>query len=634
MRIKLQITIVAILLASGINYSQVTYTWVGGSSGNFTTAANWSPTRLNGQVSDILCYNCGGTVNVMNVQQQTVGQLLITNNTHIIFTPASGNPKVVSINGGPGDDFVVESGSTFEISGSSPILGVFLKTGTTGSITGTVIIGGGSAHYLNALDANSLFFHSGSSCIQLSPGAVFTSAGTPFVIVFEDGSAFFLNSMLATSPFGLTAPNSKVIFCKNSSYTIQQPNPNALKLNGRKYCNLILNYSSSMQVNDTLSNNVLFNNLTINANTSLSVNNLNTSFIPRFIINGNLTVNGSINFTNNQAFIVQFLGSDNQIVSGSGTISLPTTFVFSNLYLNGCKIIANTVVSESGSITPNNGYIIGSLTKHFSSLVRTQNFEVGTPNGYSPITVTINNVTGSGSDLFNYSLTVNVVSNVHPMVQDTTKALRRYWTIRNNGLQFDYCSASFHYLPCDFNNNNFTMQQNEGSMLDDKYINNHDYEQQNINLRDTLNHVIGVIGVKAFGDFTNLKNDVSNLYTHFTIPNTGTDNKDKINNTPNNTNVTKSNTPSQYGISQNYPNPFNPVTKIDYQLPFASNVSIILYDLTGREVTELVNVHQDAGNYTIQFNGMNLSSGVYFYKIDASNGSQSFEKTLKMILTK
>jgi len=178
------------------------------------------------------------------------------------------------------------------------------------------------------------------------------------------------------------------------------------------------------------------------------------------------------------------------------------------------------------------------------------------------------------------------------------------------------------------------MQQNEGSMLDDKYINNHDYEQQNINLRDTLNHVIGVIGVKAFGDFTNLKNDVSNLYTHFTIPNTGTDNKDKINNTPNNTNVTKSNTPSQYGISQNYPNPFNPVTKIDYQLPFASNVSIILYDLTGREVTELVNVHQDAGNYTIQFNGMNLSSGVYFYKIDASNGSQSFEKTLKMILTK
>ncbi len=626
MRIIIRIALIVILLTTETCFSQVTYTWVGGSSGNFTTAANWSPMRLNGQVSDILCFNSGVTVNALNIQQQTIGQLLITNSTHVIFTPASGNPKCISINGGTGDDFVVQDGSTFEISGNTPILGFFLKTGTTGSINGTVIIGGSSAHYINAQDANSLVFHSGSSCIQLTPGAVFTNSGTPNVIIFEDGSSFFLNSIQALSPFGLTTPNSKVHFSQNSTYIMQQPNASALKLNGRTYGNLTLNYSTSIQVNDTLSNNVLFNNITINAGSSLSINNVNSTYIPTLVIGGNLVVNGSINFTNNQAFIVHFNGSNNQIVSGNGTISLPTTLVFSNLYLNNCKLIANTIVSGEGSINSNNGYIIGTLTKHFSSMVTTQNFEVGTANGYSPVTITLNNVISSGADMGYYSLTVSAVSSVHPMVPDSTNAMRRYWSILNNGLQTEDYSATFHYLLCDFNNPNFTSLQNESSMLDESYknINEHENQQQNVMLRDTVNHKIGITGVIAFGDFTNIKNTQGVSGNQLFNPNKA----------PDNTNSLKFNIPSQFGISQNYPNPFNPTTKIDYQLPLACKVSIILYDLTGREVTKLVNSNQSAGNYTVQVNGMNLSSGVYFYKIDASNGSQRFEKALKMILTK
>jgi hypothetical protein len=94
--------------------------------------------------------------------------------------------------------------------------------------------------------------------------------------------------------------------------------------------------------------------------------------------------------------------------------------------------------------------------------------------------------------------------------------------------------------------------------------------------------------------------------------------------------------PTAYAISQNYPNPFNPTTKIDYELPYDGKVSILLYDISGREVAKLVNEVQTAGYYTAQFNGVNLASGMYFYRINASGNTngQNFVTTKKMVLIK
>ena len=92
--------------------------------------------------------------------------------------------------------------------------------------------------------------------------------------------------------------------------------------------------------------------------------------------------------------------------------------------------------------------------------------------------------------------------------------------------------------------------------------------------------------------------------------------------------------PTQFSISQNYPNPFNPSTKINYDLPFDSKVSIVMFDMTGRQVAEILNTTQQAGYQTVQFNASNLSSGTYFYQINAAGGNQSFSKTLKMMLIK
>ena len=91
--------------------------------------------------------------------------------------------------------------------------------------------------------------------------------------------------------------------------------------------------------------------------------------------------------------------------------------------------------------------------------------------------------------------------------------------------------------------------------------------------------------------------------------------------------------PTKFDLSQNYPNPFNPSTKINYDLPVDAKVSVRIVDMTGREVANLVNADQTAGSYTLNFNASSLSSGIYFYQINAI-GSQSFTKTMRMVLVK
>ncbi|MCB0732916.1 MAG: T9SS type A sorting domain-containing protein, partial [Ignavibacteriae bacterium] len=106
----------------------------------------------------------------------------------------------------------------------------------------------------------------------------------------------------------------------------------------------------------------------------------------------------------------------------------------------------------------------------------------------------------------------------------------------------------------------------------------------------------------------------------------------------------------EFTLSQNYPNPFNPSTTIEYTIPSASvilseaknikdfssrapqndNMKLIVYDVLGREVATLVNQHQKPGNYSIQFDGSNLASGIYYYQLKIG----SFIQTKKMILLK
>ena len=96
------------------------------------------------------------------------------------------------------------------------------------------------------------------------------------------------------------------------------------------------------------------------------------------------------------------------------------------------------------------------------------------------------------------------------------------------------------------------------------------------------------------------------------------------------TGITEVENPVKFTLNQNYPNPFNPVTQIKYGIHKQGLVVMNVYDISGREVTKLVNEVQAPGNYTVDFDGSNLSSGVYFYKLEA-NG---FSEKKKMVLIK
>jgi hypothetical protein len=82
-----------------------------------------------------------------------------------------------------------------------------------------------------------------------------------------------------------------------------------------------------------------------------------------------------------------------------------------------------------------------------------------------------------------------------------------------------------------------------------------------------------------------------------------------------------------YSLNQNYPNPFNPVTKINFEIPKQGLVSLKIYDVQGREVRTLVNEVKAPGVYAFDFNGTELSSGVYFYRMEA-NGYTDIKKMM------
>jgi hypothetical protein len=88
--------------------------------------------------------------------------------------------------------------------------------------------------------------------------------------------------------------------------------------------------------------------------------------------------------------------------------------------------------------------------------------------------------------------------------------------------------------------------------------------------------------------------------------------------------------PTTFSLMQNYPNPFNPSTTISFSLPSKSIVSLKVFDLTGKENATIVSQELSAGTYSRQWNAAHMSSGIYFYRLQAG----SFTETKKLVLLK
>ncbi|MCF8241755.1 MAG: T9SS type A sorting domain-containing protein [Melioribacteraceae bacterium] len=89
-------------------------------------------------------------------------------------------------------------------------------------------------------------------------------------------------------------------------------------------------------------------------------------------------------------------------------------------------------------------------------------------------------------------------------------------------------------------------------------------------------------------------------------------------------------TAEKYSLAQNYPNPFNPTTNIQFSIPESGLVTLKIYDVLGQEVMNLINQEMNRGVHRIKVDASQLSSGIYFYRLDTGN----FTSTKKMLLLK
>ena len=134
----------------------------------------------------------------------------------------------------------------------------------------------------------------------------------------------------------------------------------------------------------------------------------------------------------------------------------------------------------------------------------------------------------------------------------------------------------------------------------------------------TINEVVKVKKPKNVNE--HIKNVSSDMKKIMKVNKSGTGSKSE-----------DSGIPKVFNLYQNYPNPFNPTTKISFDLPKDVRVSIVIYDILGREVTKVINNEfRSAGRYITEFNASTLSSGIYFYQIRAGE----FIQAKKMLLVK
>ncbi|MCE1190516.1 MAG: T9SS type A sorting domain-containing protein, partial [Ignavibacteria bacterium] len=87
-------------------------------------------------------------------------------------------------------------------------------------------------------------------------------------------------------------------------------------------------------------------------------------------------------------------------------------------------------------------------------------------------------------------------------------------------------------------------------------------------------------------------------------------------------------TKEKFTLEQNYPNPFNPATTITYNVPVSGSVTLVIFDVTGKEIARLVDGYKKAGSYSVQFSASNLVSGVYFYQLKANGCVETKKMTL------
>ncbi|MBZ0203072.1 MAG: T9SS type A sorting domain-containing protein [Ignavibacteria bacterium] len=363
----LKFTLLLSILTS-FSFSQTTYIWTGSVNSGFSTAGNWTPSRQVGLNTDILVFETGSSLNVSNVYQVTIGQLIVRNNTNLTLSPASGNAKCITIKGSTGEDLIIESGSSLKISSNDPALNIYLSASATASISGNLTFQGEIAHYINSADPLSIKFNSGSVLMQNCPGNIFNTSGTHNSVIFRNGSTFKINHTDALSPFGVSAPNTKVIFENESNLMII--GNSSIKLDKRTIPNLTIEQNAVFNAKESFSDGITIGNLTVKNSGSLIIENTNANNFAGINIQGNINITGSLKFSTNTGnrLNVKLNGTDTQSISGSGEIVIPENL---NMFAIENDIVLFRDLNIDCPVSHDSGSVV--LNGHFIKLPNSKN---------------------------------------------------------------------------------------------------------------------------------------------------------------------------------------------------------------------------------------------------------------------
>ncbi len=401
---------------------------------------------------------------------------------------------------------------------------------------------------------------------------------------------------------------------------------------------------------------------------------------------------GDITFTNNGTFTygasatLNYCGTVAQATGAELPASVPKLTInnATGITLNSSSVVTGTLTLTTGNVTTGSntleigasgttsrtaGHIVGNLKKNFAAS-GSITYEVGTANGYSPVTV--NATAGTGD------VTVKTVQGLHPNVVDNTKTLARYWTVTSNGVT--EADLSFTYLPADVNGTEAAYQ-----------VGRYDGSGTSWSLLGGVvaANVGSVTGVTAFGDFSLGEpaalpvqlssfcavasgfNGTSLTWTTESEVNSGTFTVERRAISGTGTavedyvtvgSVLASGTtgsaheysfvdkglapgryayrlkqidrdgsfmyvgsaevevgaaPAQLDLLGNYPNPFNPSTEIRFSVPVDGPATLTVYNVMGQEVATPFSGIARAGHYTAAtFDASRFASGIYFARLD------------------
>jgi hypothetical protein len=331
------ILLLTVISASFKVSGQTTYIWNGTGvkfdvTVKWNVSTNWVPVRSTPQPNDILVFNSGGDKIITDIPIETVGQILVTNNTKIYtygIHPVAAQ-GIFTISGLTGDDLVIAAGSQLSFSedpGLFTKLHFMMSEGASASIYGGLIVSTSAS--LDAVDAGAIVFHSGATFVN-GAGSAFGNSGTPEAVVFESGSNLSIGD---GDPFGLAAPASKIVLMPGSNFTYGRDA--SVSPSGRTYGNVGFSNYNSYAASRIISGPYPFICDNLGTITPIQIN-----VTGGINIKGNININGgSFNINPPSPSITTFNGTSLQTISSA----------FSNALIFGSQ--ADVVINNPAGVT-------------------------------------------------------------------------------------------------------------------------------------------------------------------------------------------------------------------------------------------------------------------------------------------